>query len=313
MGIYRARSGLADHLLDQRAAISRRDAIETYGVHALRACVARKSVVRILPETYVHASVAADRLVRMRAASVWAAPRGALTGMAAAWAWGLLEVPPGRVTVQFPQPLHLQRPAWLRVIRPDLDTTVFGVRGLRVVHRDDALIQVWCEAGPSDRIGRIVDAVRLGNLRADDLRAAAQRRKRVKARGELDSVLGLLDGGVQSYLEFHARKYVFTDREFPELVRQHRVVAAGKTRALDAYAPDIALVLEFDGRATHSRESDRLSDIERDAELATLGMAVIRFTYADLMERPEWCKQVYRTARAARIAAITVAGGARVA
>lgn len=297
----RTHKDLADHLLATAGAITHNDAISRFGIRALQTCQARGLVVRLLPNTYVHARLAGDPIVRMRAASLWASPRGAVTGPAAGWVWGLVKKPPGTVTVQLPQNLHLKRPDWLKIIRPELAMDVLRVKSVRVVSRADAVVQIWCEARPSDRIGRVVDAVREGNLQSAALKEAATRRKRVPDRPGLYFLLSLLDGGVKSFLEYHARTVVFPDRDFPGLVRQKHVLAAGLDRYLDLYDPEAKLAIELDGDQTHSGELNRIRDITRDAELATIGIATIHFPYEALMNRPEWCRQIYLRARGARL------------
>jgi very-short-patch-repair endonuclease len=59
------------------------------------------------------------------------------------------------------------------------------------------------------------------------------------------------------------------------------------------------LVVEVDGFAVH-RDSFR-EDRRRDAELTRQGLVVLRFTYDDLLRRPEWVLSVVReTLRAGR-------------
>jgi hypothetical protein len=299
---YRQHRELSERLLEYRGAITRRQADELFGSHALDACIADNTVFRILPNVYVHTSLQGQRDVRVRAASRWAEPNGALTGAAALWAWGALKNPPERVTVQLPPNLHLERPLWVRVIRPATPPECRSHGRYTLVGKADAAVQAWSESSPRDRIGLLVDAMHRGNLTANDVAAAAARRYRIKGRAALHRTLGHLDGGVTSFLEYIARTQVFPVNEFPELKWGHHVIALGRDRYIDAADPVLKLALEFDGDGTHSLEKDRLKDLERDAALVSVGFTPLHFTYDDIMYNQEWCRQVYRAARAALIA-----------
>ena len=63
------------------------------------------------------------------------------------------------------------------------------------------------------------------------------------------------------------------------------------------------LVIELDGRAYHDSKTDADEDRWRDVELAAMGMRVMRFTWRDLVQRPDWCARQLRAAIAARSAA----------
>lgn len=298
---YTRHSALAEALLEHGAAITRAYAERAFGIHALNACVAEGSVRRILPGVFVHAAHTGDRKVRIRAASKWCDPRGAVTGAAAAWAWRLIPDPPARVTVQLPPRLHLESPDWLRIVRPNVPMQVVTVAGIRVVSQADSVVQAWNETTPRSRIGLLADSLRRGYLTAEDVAAAAEVTPRVRARKELHTVLGVFDGGVTSFLEWHARVHVFPQHLFPELTFQYGVKANGRVLTVDACAPDARLALEFDGRTHHSSEHDRLADIARDSVLAALGYTVLRMPFNDLMERPDQCRAIYRRARASRL------------
>mgnify|MGYP001313769252 FL=1 len=299
---YRRSRELADRLLEYRSAITRQQADEHFGPHALDACLANGSVARILPAIYVHADLLAAPDVRVRAASKWAEPHGALSGEAALWGWGVLKRPPEIITVQLPPKHHLERPRWIRVIRPDAPLTVHTHGRLTLVGQAEAAAQAWAEAHPRDRIGLVVEAVHRGTITASDVAQAATQRRRLRGRGKLHEVLGLLDGGVTSFLEYVARNQVFPARQFPELRWQHEVEAMGRTRYIDAADPVTRLALEFDGGATHTKAEDRLADHERDAALISIGYTPVHFTFDELMYSQDWCRQVYRDARNAQLA-----------
>lgn len=298
-------SPLAEHLRESGSALSRAEILSRFGDHDLRRGRSDGLITRLLPDVYAHASCAASHETRTRAASKWSAPAGALTGVAALWAFGAARRAPAQVSVQLPQALHLQAPPWVRVVRPTLPPEVLLQQGLRVTPAADALVQAWNDSAGLDAVGIVVATVGRRIVTVSDLAAAAGRRARVRSKRELASLIGDLDGGVTSFLEHWARTKVFPQLEFPELRWQVPVVAAGQPRILDALDPVSRLALEFDGAEYHSGDEARVSDITRDAELAGLGLTVLRFPYSALIGRPQWCRETYGAARRARNATPT--------
>lgn len=77
-------------------------------------------------------------------------------------------------------------------------------------------------------------------------------------------------------------------------MRQHPV---GRWR-IDLAYPDRMLAIECDGYATHSGKRDWQNDLERQNYLINLGWRVLRFTWDDLVYRPQWIIETVRTALA---------------
>jgi very-short-patch-repair endonuclease len=293
---------LSSHLAGTRQALTRSMIERDYGQYALRSCVATGALVRLLPGIYVHADCAAEPDVRIRAASAWIAPVGAVTGAAACWMWGAVTRAPSIVTLQVPPALHRAAPGWVRLVRPAVPIKAVDVNGVRVVNRADAVAQAWCELRDDRAVGMVIDAVRARVTTPLQITEAVAAIPRVRARAQLLDTLQHLESGVTSFLEHKAKSHVFPERLFPELAWQYPVHAAGRNRVLDAFAADARLALEFDGTEYHSGDAARLADIQRDAELAAIGIQVLRLSYESVMRRPQWCRDMYRAARAMRLA-----------
>jgi len=292
---------LVTHLFERRLAVTRAELTSAFGTSALRAAVASGRVMRILPGVYVATEHAEEPLVRARAAGVWAGGLGAVSGQAALAQWCPEVVMPTRITVELRQNVHREAPPWVRVVRPARVARRFRVNGVRVVEREDAAVQAWNESDGASGPGVMIQSVQSG-CRAEQILSAAEATARVRDRAGLVKLLGLLDGGVTSYLEWIARSKVFTAKRFPDLLWQHTVVAAGRVRHPDAYDPEAKIALEFDGTGTHSKDSHRRADLERDADLAGIGILLLHFTTEDILLRPDWCIRKYLDARAARLA-----------
>ncbi len=78
----------------------------------------------------------------------------------------------------------------------------------------------------------------------------------------------------------------------------------GETRPkrVDFVYFDVGLVIELDGRSYHDSKSDADEDRWRDVELAAMGLRVMRFTWRDLVHRPDWCARQLKTAVGQRAA-----------
>lgn len=298
----RSPRALAESLYASRGALTRKQIASSHSTHALKKAVKSGAVVRMLPGVYAHARHAQQADTRAAAAVAWIGERGALTSRSALWRMAIIDEPPDRVTLWVQPGLHLDAPSWIRVSRSDIAPRMLVSRGLRTLSPSQALVEGWNEERGDAGVELIVRAVTRGRVPPVAVRAAVDATPRVRARRELIELLGLLDRGVNSYLEHRARTRVFTDRAFPELQRQVEVVACGRRRFLDAFDPTSRTALEFDGTGFHSSDKDRLRDLERDAELATIRIATVHFTFNDIVKRPDWCQRIYRQVRTARLA-----------
>ncbi len=70
-------------------------------------------------------------------------------------------------------------------------------------------------------------------------------------------------------------------------VANQRVRAGGRWYILDVAFPAARLAIEVDGRAFHSDARAFQHDRTRQNDLVAAGWTVLRFTWADLVERPE--------------------------
>lgn len=66
---------------------------------------------------------------------------------------------------------------------------------------------------------------------------------------------------------------------------------------VDAAYPAERLLLEADGRRWHTRERDFARDRARDIAATIAGYSTLRFTWADVSERPTWVADQVRAAR----------------
>jgi len=85
--------------------------------------------------------------------------------------------------------------------------------------------------------------------------------------------------------------------ELPVAFPQHRFHEKGRVVArVDFVYPEQRVVIEVDGTRWHSGRRARVKDAERDNFLNLRGWTVLRFTWFDLIERPEYVLDQIRCA-----------------
>jgi very-short-patch-repair endonuclease len=133
--------------------------------------------------------------------------------------------------------------------------------------------------------------VELGPLTA---RAEAHRRPGRRGSAALAALLAELGPGhIPSASDLEAKLFaVLRAAGLPDPVRQHPLPSRGAEGRVDAAYPHVRLLIEADSRRWHARFDDFARDHHRDIEAALLGWRTIRFTWADLVERPRWVRQV---------------------
>ncbi|MGH3156601.1 MAG: DUF559 domain-containing protein [Streptosporangiaceae bacterium] len=122
-------------------------------------------------------------------------------------------------------------------------------------------------------------------------------RSRMRWRAELTAALDDIGAGIQSVLEFRYVQGVERPHGLPAGKRQARQSRGARSNYLDTLYADFGLAVELDGRAAH-RARDRWRDAHRDNFLAAAGIATLRYSWADVTERP--CQVAGEVGRALR-------------
>jgi hypothetical protein len=126
-------------------------------------------------------------------------------------------------------------------------------------------------------------------LRAMDSRARIRRRRMLLA------ALGDARAGVESILEHGYLYRVERAHGLPQGARQRWTQAGGTSRYEDIRYEEYGVIVELDGRGAHP-EGERWRDVRRDNLSARRGLITLRYTYADVMERPcEIADEIART------------------
>lgn len=272
-----------------------------FGASAVKTARALGLIALVLHGIYARAGTESELRVRAQAVTLWVAPHGTVTGLAAAYLWGLIEREPRRITVQVPREWSLTCPAWVRPLRIGTMGRRYRLGGIALAPLADAVVQGWREAPKDVGASTVIGAIASNQTSAQEVLEAVARRKQLPRRGELVELVGLVGNTVTSYLEYVAWKQVFPPRLFPELQWQVEKWPNGHRRVMDAFDAEAMIDLEFDGGGTHGGVDGFERDRARDADMRAAGIEPLHFTYRDLTERPEWCRQQYLALRAARL------------
>lgn len=281
-------------------AMTRADVMAAVGRRGLDTGVRRGELVRLLPGVYVAGAVANEHRVRCAAVVLWS--RGALriTGESALHLYARDLPAPAVVECVGPARGGIRVPPWVRLRRREPGPWQSSPRGVACVVSEEAVVDAWHRAAPERREDLLYQALweRVAGWRA--IARAASKRRRIADRRRLTAIIREFEAGARSPGEAVARRRVFVGRTFREFERQVELVVAGRRRYPDMLHRELRIVVEADGDAYHGDRRAVRNDRERDAELAAAGYVTIRFSFRDLMDRPDWCRRIVLDAIARR-------------
>ncbi|WP_062464077.1 endonuclease domain-containing protein [Demequina soli] len=268
-------------------------------VHHVRTAVASQEVSAVLPGRYAPTPHLWSLVTRAHAAT--AAGAGLLTGAGALFAWGGLKRAPDRVLVTRARGHRLPTRPWLESFETRARLATAGTWGpVPLVSPAVACVHEWTHGDPERRAGRVIETLRRKATTTDAVRAELADVARMPDRAGLLETLDAFDGGAHSFLELEAMTRTFSGTEFARFVRQHEVRARGSRYVIDMYDPATRTAVELDGDENHAYGEDRERDLDRDADLATLGIQTVRLTYKRVMDTPGWCMRTVRAVLKAR-------------
>ncbi len=239
-------------------------------------------------------------------AALWVAvlaTDGVLRATTAAHVWGMLDEHAGPIRVAITRETRIARLPGVQVFRRDLATGESTTRhGLPVVVRSVAVLDHAATLPPSQAASTIDRALQRGWITPGQL--AERLARPYRGNGVLRKVADGLLAGAEAESE----------RVLHRLLRRHRVggwlpnhpiMVAGAMRArVDAAFVEHRIAIEVDGYAYHSKDGAFQRDRTRQNLLMLLGWTVLRFTWADLVERPQYVVRTIQAALAARSGAI---------
>lgn len=279
-----------------RAGVFRRQDCLDAGLtgHAFRRGIARREWHRYRG-VWILDGYPDDIRARTWAALMRAGPESTVTGPTALWFYGLSS-PDQRIFLRAPLGQHLRIPGVV-VFRPSHDPVRPGeVHGIRVVARDEAVIDCVRLLSGQESRPIVLEAFRRGWITAGMLGAWSQRLRGCKGAGQLAIMAAQAARNVHAESEHLAARVLEEAaiggwRANQPIHDQRGLIGIG-----DIVFEQQMLVIEIDGFAWHSDRARFQQDRSRQNRLTNAGWRVLRFTWRDITERPE---DLVRTVRLA--------------
>ena len=245
-------------------------------------------LIQCLPGTFRVPSVKPTWEQRAMAALMWAGGDATLVGLSAAWAWRL-DVDRPQVIEVATSRRRVSPASWLRLRRTNVRRV--KVDGLWVLGIAPTLIDLAAlvdtdaleEAVESALRRELSSFTRLdlsgASLCGHGLRGCSQLRRLLARRGDIPATDS----------RFETRFFALLRRSgLPLPERQYEISAPdGRVTAIVDFAyPSAKVAIETDGWSFHSSKKAWQRDVTKANDLARCGWSLLRFTYADLRERP---------------------------
>ena len=247
---------------------------------------------RLFPDTYVrNGTDPPDLRLRSRAAALYVAGRGVLSGYSAAELLDASCAPrdaPAEVTV--PGGRQREHPGLL-VHRDVLGSDeISRVGGAAVTTSRRTAYDLARRLAPEDPVEAVValDALaRVGRFRPDEVLRLAQRYPRARGRRALPRIVDLADARAGSPMETRLR-LILVLRGLPRPEVQYPVLHDRRRQAvwLDLAYPEHRIGIEYEG-ADHTRPERVLRDAGRYTWLVDEGWRMYRFTKYEVYREPD--------------------------
>lgn len=166
------------------------------------------------------------------------------------------------------------------------DDEVVDLDGLPLTSRRRTVVDLLGVLPISAARGLLFRSVQQGWVTESDVRAEVVRRRGMTGNVQLRSLATLLGTGAHSYAERVLHDIV---RAIPGVEWKANVglaTADGRFVA-DVLLPGSGVVIEVDGRRFHSSTDQFVADRRRQNAIVGAGYVVLRFTWRDLVERPQ--------------------------
>jgi very-short-patch-repair endonuclease len=242
-----------------------------------------------------------DHLARLGAALLRAGPGAHLSHGSAAWLHGLVDTPPSAIHVSVP---HRRRPRPIDGVtlhRPSLLPAADRgtLHDLPVTGIERTVLDLIRRLPERERVAFVAQTVQAGFTTRDRLWACTQRSGRLWGRPALEQALAELEPGFETVIELDLAKAC---RAAGLVVRAQATVALpnGKRYRLDLLDEALLIDAEADG-ARHLSLDTREGDLERDEQLRTAGIEVVRFTGRQLTRHRAAVESRLRSVRERRV------------
>ncbi len=242
--------------------------------------------ITLHPGVYLVGRREPDQQACTRAAVAWAGSDAVASGLTAAWWWQLRDWAPGAAEVAVPRARSPRLVAAVAVRRRNLDPTDLVVlRGLPVTALPLTVLDAAAALG-SDSGRPLVDRALQHRVSFAELHAAYCRSFGRHGSPWLGQVLRQAADGASSDGERVLHRLLRGAR-IDGWVANHLAILSGPGYWIDVAFVARRLAVEVDGWAWHSDVDRFAHDRRRQNALVLAGWTVLRFTWHDLMSRPQ--------------------------
>jgi very-short-patch-repair endonuclease len=257
-------------------------------------------VARVHPHVYRFTAAPSSLTQRAKAASLYAGERAWISHRTAAFKLGMIDQSHRTIELISERDLRAGRDLKIRVGRvPRSYATVKD--GILMTNSIRTMVDLASVLG-EERLEFVLDdclyrgLVEIGRLTqcAESLGQAGRRRTRV-----LKDLLGVRGEGLAVPLTVLERQFLKVVRsgDLDEPEKQAIVPSdTSRTWRLDFVYPDNKVLIEVDGRRWHAGRRQAKSDRHRDNVMNVRGWTVLRFTWEDVMNDPEYVIEQLRRA-----------------
>ncbi len=227
------------------------------------------------------------RIALLWAAVLRAGPRAILSHESAAELDGLRGGPAAQIHVTVPGSQHVRNITGAVIHRSHRIEQARhpGLRPPRTMIEETVLDLTQTVASLDDAVALVSRACADGLTTPFLLSWRMGTRTRFRWRAALAAALNDVQDGAQSLLENRHLNRVERAHGLPRAKRQARIVRGRRRQYRDALYEDFGVCVELDGQAAHPA-SARWRDIHRDNANAPDGIITLRYSWADINERP---------------------------
>jgi very-short-patch-repair endonuclease len=241
---------------------------------------------RLFPDVYAWSGLRLDHRVRCDAASLYLGKRGAVSGLSAAYLWGV-DVMPRDAPVEVTVPTRLRAPAGMRVVTGPLPAEdLASWAGIPLTTPVRTAFDVARRLRLVEAVVAIDAMLAARQISRASLVAMAEERERWPFVKQLKSVLQLSDAGAESPMESRLRLLMVLGG-LPRPVTQFTVRTRGGVfvARLDLAYPAERLGIEYEGDHHRGRGVFQ-EDLRRQNALRACGWSLLRFAAADIYGDP---------------------------
>jgi hypothetical protein len=264
-----------------------------------RTLVANRVLVPVAPKVLRHAAWPATWQQSVLAAVLAAGDSAVASHFSAAALWRFDGINPGSIEVTV-LPTHNPR-AVPGIVHRSRDLGAADVERRRLIPRTTparTLMDIASRVSAAELEQVLDGAERDGLVWRPHLRWRLEQLRRHGREGvpQLTSLLDRTEGRPlgEGWLEQEALRLIqHAGLPVPRCQVHLRKARGGVTR-VDLMWEEARLIVELDGHGTHATRRQRQADAERSARLMLAGWRVVRFTYEDVVERPDYVIQTLR-------------------